>query len=84
LVLSWIYLFFPPYALGNGLLNMSRNQVFSDVMDSLATSSSEQATYYKMPLGWDVLGINLCFLVAETIFFFTLNLVIEFRMARNW
>lgn len=64
------------------MLKMTRNQLYSDVMDSLVDSSEGQS--YANPLGWEVAGINICFLVAETIFFFVMNFLVEFRIFTNW
>ena len=75
-------MFFPPYAVGNAMLKVTRNQLYSDVMDSLADSSERQN--YANPLGWQVAGINILVLVAETLFFFIMNFIVEFRLCNNW
>ena len=75
-------MFFPPYAVGNAMLKVTRNQMYSDVVDSLADSPGGQS--YANPLGWKVAGVNICFLVAETIFFMVMNLIIEFRIFTTW
>ena len=77
-----IYMFFPPYAVGNAMLKVTRNQLYSDVMDSLSDSSEGQN--YANPLGWQVAGINILVLVAETLFFFIMNFIVEFRLCNNW
>ena len=64
------------------MLKVIRNQLYSDVVDSLADSSEGQN--YANPLGWDVAGINILFLVAETVFFFLMNFIVEFRILNNW
>ena len=73
---------FPPYALGNGLLHLSLNQMYGEVMATL--NGGTDGDHQFDPFSWDVIGLNLCFLAAETVFFFTLNLAIESRVVKRW
>ena len=75
-------MFFPPYAVGNAMLKVTRNQLYSEVANSLNDSSEGQN--YANPLGWEVAGVNIVFLVAETIFFLLMNFIIEFRILNKW
>lgn len=72
--LHFIFLLLPPYALGDGLLSLATNQITSELFESLGESG-----YYLDPLSMKVIGRNLLFLACETIFFFFLNLVLEYR-----
>lgn len=52
---------------------MSTNQISAD----LFMQFSENNTSYKNPFEWDIVGKNLCFLAAEMVFFFMVNLIYE-------
>lgn len=72
-ILHHIFLFLPPYALGEGLVLIVINQIKADVFLLF------DEDVYVNPLKWEVIGVNLTILAFETIFFFVLNLALEYR-----
>ena len=71
-VLRPIFLIFPPYAFGGGLIAMTTNQVQSELMSQYNSDS------YKHPLSWDILGLHICIMLSEAVIFHFLHLMIEF------
>ncbi|XP_030852675.1 phospholipid-transporting ATPase ABCA1 [Strongylocentrotus purpuratus] len=72
-VLKKVFLLFPPYCLGRGLMDMASNQLMADVL-------SEYTDYVAPdPLKWAQLGKNLFALFIEGFVFFILTLLIEYR-----
>lgn len=73
-ILHHVLMIFPQYALGDGLVEMSRNDVTAELLQRFHMDT------YKSPLGWDLLGYHYVFLVIIGGILFLLNLVIECRV----
>lgn len=72
-VISYVFLLIPSFALGDGLMDLTTNQLLSSIYESLGESGM-----YTWPLEWKLIGRNICFLAIETILFGLLNLAIEY------
>ena len=75
--LNYVFLLLPPFALGNGLLDLAYNQVLAD-----AFSAAGQASDHD-PLDWYFAGRCIFFMASETLLFFILNLAIEYKWFRR-
>eukprot|EP01134_Creolimax_fragrantissima_P001244 CFRG1244T1 len=81
-ILQWVFLIFPQYCLGRGLMDVSYNYVFGEISDVLATNDlySGGFSYEKQnPLVWSVVGRNIVFLIFEGLIFFGIVLLIEYK-----
>ena len=66
-MLEWIFLFFPPYALGNGLVELTYNQIYNEFFDGS-----------QSPLEMEVMGMNVLILGMQTVVFFLINMALEY------
>ena len=51
---------------------MTTNQIQSELMSQYNTDS------YRHPLNWDILGMNICIMLGQALFFHCLHFMIEF------
>ncbi|XP_011684588.1 PREDICTED: uncharacterized protein LOC105447955 isoform X2 [Wasmannia auropunctata] len=73
-ILHYVLMIFPQYALGDGLVEITRNDITSELLERFHMDT------YKSPLGWDLLGYHYLFLFVIGAILFVLNLVIECRL----
>lgn len=73
-ILHYILMIFPQYALGDGLVEITTNDITSELLKRFNMDT------YKSPLGWDLLGYHYVFLFVIGAILFVLNLIIECRM----
>ncbi|KAL6258986.1 hypothetical protein P5V15_008908 [Pogonomyrmex californicus] len=73
-ILHYVLMIFPQYTLGDGLVEITRNDITSELLQRFHMDT------YKSPLGWDLLGIHYIFLFVIGEILFVLNLVIECRV----
>lgn len=66
----------PPYALMSGLVDITRNQLFSEIYTLF------DQDVYVSPFSMDLLGPHYITLASEGVIFFLLNLIIE--LSSNW
>lgn len=71
-ILKKVFLLLPQYCFGRGLVQMAQDQLLSDV------SYKFGETWYINPFAWNKVGRNLLSLFILGIFFFIVNLLIEF------
>ncbi|XP_062592616.1 phospholipid-transporting ATPase ABCA1-like [Saccostrea cucullata] len=72
-LLKNVMLIFPQYCLGLGLMEMSRNQLYSDAFKKFNMKSRVS------PLQFDMVGKNILALFLQGTLFFFLNLLIEYN-----
>ncbi|XP_076760468.1 lipid droplet defective [Xylocopa sonorina] len=77
-VLHNILLIFPQYALGDALVQISRNDITAQLLEKFHMDT------YKSPLSWDLLGPHYVYLTFVGLALFSLNLMIECRMLPSW
>ncbi|XP_020291877.1 uncharacterized protein LOC109858741 isoform X2 [Pseudomyrmex gracilis] len=73
-ILHYILMIFPQYTLGDALVEISRNDITSELLQRFHMDT------YKSPLSWDLLGLHFIFLTAIGAILFALNLMIECRV----
>ncbi|XP_050450054.1 uncharacterized protein LOC126850786 isoform X1 [Cataglyphis hispanica] len=72
--LHYILMIFPQYTLGDALVEISKNDITSELLQRFHMDT------YKSPLGWDLLGLHYVFLAVIGAILFALNLAIECRV----
>lgn len=73
-ILHYILMIFPQYTFGDGLVEMTKNDITSKLLERFHMDT------YKSPLGWDLLGFHYVFLFVIGAILFVLNLIIECRV----
>ena len=69
-----MFLVFPPFALGDGLLTLTLNQARYELMEEFSDEDT-----YENPLQWNLLGLNIFVMVIQTLIFHLLNLALEYK-----
>ncbi|XP_030623464.1 retinal-specific phospholipid-transporting ATPase ABCA4a [Chanos chanos] len=72
-VLKKMFLVFPHFCLGRGLIDMAMNQAMTEVYARFGED------YSPDPFSWDFLGKYLAFMAAEGFVYFILNILIQYR-----
>jgi len=73
-----IFLVFPPFALGDGLLTLTVNQATADIMKDWIGEDS-----YENPFEWQHLGLNIFVLSLQTFLFHLLNISLEYKWLQS-
>nr|XP_033770847.1 phospholipid-transporting ATPase ABCA1-like [Geotrypetes seraphini] len=78
-ILKKIFLIFPHFCLGRGLIDMARNQ-------GIATAFSRFGEdRFENPFNWDLVGKNICAMFIEGIVFFIFTLLLQYKFfIRSW
>lgn len=77
-ILHNLMLFFPQYALGDALVQISTNDITAELLERFNMDT------YKSPLGWELIGPHFVFLFVMGLVFYLTNLMIECRLLPNW
>ncbi|KFM79927.1 ATP-binding cassette sub-family A member 1, partial [Stegodyphus mimosarum] len=72
-ILKQVYLVFPHYCLGRGLMDLFTNQLAYETLAKFGI------TMFRNPLSWDFLGKNLVYLTIQGIIYFSITLLIEYK-----
>ncbi|XP_071041815.1 phospholipid-transporting ATPase ABCA1 isoform X1 [Parasteatoda tepidariorum] len=72
-ILKQVYLIFPHYCLGRGLMDLYTNQLAYETLASFGI------TLFRNPLSWDFLGKNLIYLALQGFIYFSITLLIEYK-----
>ncbi|XP_046740699.1 uncharacterized protein LOC124408067 isoform X2 [Diprion similis] len=75
--LHQLLLLFPQYALGDGLVQISRNDITASLLERFHMNT------YKSPLSWELLGPHCLYLFVVGAILFAINLVVECRALPN-
>uniref|UniRef100_A0A3P8Y0I9 P-type phospholipid transporter n=1 Tax=Esox lucius TaxID=8010 RepID=A0A3P8Y0I9_ESOLU len=67
-ILKKVFLIFPHFCLGRGLIDMAKNQAMSDTLD---------------PLKWDFVGKNLFAMAVEGVVFFLFTILLQYKFFIN-
>lgn len=73
-ILHHLLLVFPQYALGDALVQISRNDITAQLLEKFHMDT------YQSPLGWQLLGLHYVFLAIIGAVLFAVNLMIECRL----
>ncbi|XP_029002815.1 phospholipid-transporting ATPase ABCA1 isoform X2 [Betta splendens] len=72
-ILKKVFLIFPHFCLGRGLIDMAKNQAMADAFQRLGTKPNLE------PLQWDVVGKNLFAMAAEGVVFFIFTVLLQYK-----
>ncbi|XP_055968962.1 phospholipid-transporting ATPase ABCA7 [Sorex fumeus] len=72
-ILKRVFLIFPHFCLGRGLIDMVRNQAMADVFEYLGEDT------FQSPLRWDVTGKNLLAMLVQGPLFLLVTLLLQHR-----
>ncbi|KAK3588930.1 hypothetical protein CHS0354_023690 [Potamilus streckersoni] len=72
-IVKYVFLIFPPYCLGEGLIMLTENQIQSEIFARFGTDS------YKSPFSFDLIGWNLVAMAIEGFVFFITLIFSEAR-----
>ncbi|XP_071342125.1 phospholipid-transporting ATPase ABCA1 isoform X2 [Trachinotus anak] len=72
-ILKKVFLIFPHFCLGRGLIDMAKNQAMADAFQRLGTKQTLN------PLQWDFVGKNLFAMAAEGVIFFIFTILLQYK-----
>ncbi|XP_034738177.1 phospholipid-transporting ATPase ABCA1 isoform X2 [Etheostoma cragini] len=72
-ILKKVFLIFPHFCLGRGLIDMAKNQAMADAFQRLGTKQTLD------PLQWDFVGKNLFAMAAEGVIFFIFTILLQYN-----
>ncbi|XP_062380442.1 phospholipid-transporting ATPase ABCA1a isoform X2 [Sardina pilchardus] len=72
-ILKNVFLIFPHFCLGRGLIDMVKNQAMADALERFGENR------FRSPLAWDMVGKNLFAMAVEGVVFFTITVLIQYR-----
>ncbi|XP_042371438.1 phospholipid-transporting ATPase ABCA1 [Plectropomus leopardus] len=77
-ILKKVFLIFPHFCLGRGLIDMAKNQAMADAFQRLGTKQTLD------PLQWDFVGKNLFAMAAEGVIFFIFTILLQYKFFINF
>uniref|UniRef100_A0A8B9F107 ATP binding cassette subfamily A member 1 n=1 Tax=Amazona collaria TaxID=241587 RepID=A0A8B9F107_9PSIT len=72
-ILKSVFLIFPHFCLGRGLIDMVKNQAMADALERFGENR------FVSPLSWDLVGRNLFAMAVEGVVFFFITVLIQYR-----
>ncbi|XP_063213883.1 phospholipid-transporting ATPase ABCA7 isoform X2 [Chroicocephalus ridibundus] len=72
-VLKKVFLIFPHFCLGRGLIDMVKNQAMADAFERFGDK------HFVSPLSWDLVGKNMFAMAIEGVLFFLFTLLLQYR-----
>ncbi|XP_033477816.2 ATP-binding cassette, sub-family A (ABC1), member 7 isoform X1 [Epinephelus lanceolatus] len=72
-ILKKVFLIFPHFCLGRGLIDMAKNQAMADAFQRLGTKQTLD------PLQWDFVGKNLFAMAAQGVVFFIFTILLQYK-----
>uniref|UniRef100_A0A669CN02 P-type phospholipid transporter n=1 Tax=Oreochromis niloticus TaxID=8128 RepID=A0A669CN02_ORENI len=72
-ILKNVFLIFPHFCLGRGLIDMVKNQAMADALERFGENR------FRSPLAWDMVGKNLFAMAIEGVVFFCITVLIQYR-----
>ncbi|KAI5138284.1 Phospholipid-Transporting Atpase Abca1 [Manis pentadactyla] len=72
-ILKSVFLIFPHFCLGRGLIDMVKNQAMADALERFGENR------FVSPLSWDLVGRNLFAMAVEGLVFFLITVLIQYR-----
>ncbi|XP_075380013.1 phospholipid-transporting ATPase ABCA7 [Mycteria americana] len=74
-VLKKVFLIFPHFCLGRGLIDMVKNQAMADAFERFGDK------HFVSPMSWDLAGKNMFAMAVEGVIFFLFTLLLQYRSA---
>ncbi|XP_062985205.1 phospholipid-transporting ATPase ABCA1 [Elgaria multicarinata webbii] len=72
-ILKSVFLIFPHFCLGRGLIDMVKNQAMADALERFGEN------HFVSPLSWNLVGRNLFAMAVEGAVFFLITVLIQYR-----
>uniref|UniRef100_A0A7N8X0V7 P-type phospholipid transporter n=1 Tax=Mastacembelus armatus TaxID=205130 RepID=A0A7N8X0V7_9TELE len=72
-ILKNVFLIFPHFCLGRGLIDMVKNQAMADALERFGENR------FRSPLAWDMVGKNLFAMAIEGVVFFCITILIQYH-----
>uniref|UniRef100_A0A8C5ABB2 ABC transporter domain-containing protein n=1 Tax=Gadus morhua TaxID=8049 RepID=A0A8C5ABB2_GADMO len=72
-IVKQVLLIFPHFCLGRGLIDMAKNEAMANLYSSFGEDR------FKDPLGWDMVGRNLCAMAIQGAVMFIFTLLIQYN-----
>ncbi|XP_066471023.1 phospholipid-transporting ATPase ABCA1 [Tiliqua scincoides] len=72
-ILKSVFLIFPHFCLGRGLIDMVKNQAMADALERFGENR------FVSPLSWNLVGRNLFAMAVEGVVFFLITVLIQYR-----
>uniref|UniRef100_H3DL31 P-type phospholipid transporter n=1 Tax=Tetraodon nigroviridis TaxID=99883 RepID=H3DL31_TETNG len=72
-ILKNVFLIFPHFCLGRGLIDMVKNQAMADALERFGENR------FRSPLAWDMVGKNLFAMAIEGVIFFFITVLIQYH-----
>ncbi|XP_074664845.1 phospholipid-transporting ATPase ABCA7 [Strix aluco] len=72
-ILKKVFLIFPHFCLGRGLIDMVKNQAMADAFERFGDRR------FVSPLSWDLAGKNMFAMAVEGVIFFLFTLLLQYR-----
>ncbi|XP_072314586.1 phospholipid-transporting ATPase ABCA1-like [Eucyclogobius newberryi] len=72
-ILKQVLLLFPHFCLGRGLIDMAKNQAMATLFSGFGENR------FKNPLGWDMVGKNLCAMSIQGLVMFAITVLIQYK-----
>lgn len=76
-MLRWLFLIFPNYCLGRGMMDLARNEYTAQFRAVIGANSG-----FRDPFQFNLIGRNLIFMFFEGLFFLIVIIVIEYLSVR--
>ncbi|XP_064136134.1 phospholipid-transporting ATPase ABCA7 isoform X8 [Loxodonta africana] len=76
-ILKRVFLIFPHFCLGRGLIDMVRNQAMADAFERLGENFLPGDRQFQSPLRWEVVGKNLLAMAVQGPLFFLFTLLLQ-------
>uniref|UniRef100_A0A7N8YHU5 P-type phospholipid transporter n=1 Tax=Mastacembelus armatus TaxID=205130 RepID=A0A7N8YHU5_9TELE len=76
-ILKNVFLIFPHFCLGRGLIDMVKNQAMADALERFGENR------FRSPLAWDMVGKNLFAMAIEGVVFFFISILLYEDVARE-
>ena len=76
-ILRKVFLIFPQYFLGRGLIDMTRNQIVADAFSTFGED------YFEDPFSWHLVGRNIFALAIQGCVFLAFTLLMEYKFFLN-
>lgn len=81
--LKIVFLIFPNYCFGRGLMDIAKNEYLTDYTNLAAKFGQASYKPFVDPLAWGIAGRNVMSMVIQGFVFFGITLAIEFYQIRN-
>ena len=72
--LNRIFVVFPPFSLGSGLLQLISNEIKTELFEDFGVDA------YESPIRWQMIGTNLAVMAFETLFFLAVKIAMEYNL----